>query len=73
MGPVVSCLCCDQETSWFRNILVDIIGYYDCVFQINLKSWHLLTFNSMNLLSGSYHCMRKTPWGVAPHRYLNPL
>ena len=21
----VSCLCCDQETSWFRNILADII------------------------------------------------
>ena len=33
----VSCLCCDQETSWFRNILADIIGYEDCVFQINLK------------------------------------
>ena len=33
----VSCLCCDQETSWFRNILADIIGYEDCVFQTNLK------------------------------------
>ena len=33
----VSCLCCDQETRWFRNILADIIGYEDCVFQINLK------------------------------------
>ena len=33
----VSCLCCDQETSWFRNILADIIGYEDCVFQVNLK------------------------------------
>ena len=35
----VSCLCCDQETRWFRNILADIIGYEDCVFQINLKHY----------------------------------
>ena len=33
----VSCVCCDQETTWFRKILADIIGYEDCVFQINLK------------------------------------
>ena len=25
----VSSLCCDQETSWFRNILAHIIGYED--------------------------------------------
>ena len=36
----VSCLCCDQETSWFRNILAHFIGYEDCVFQINLKYIH---------------------------------
>ena len=27
----------------------------------------------MNLLRGSYHCMRKTPLDVDPHRYLYPL
>ena len=31
------CLCFDQETNGFWNILADIIGYEDCVFQINLK------------------------------------
>ena len=36
----VSCLCCEQETSWFRNVLADIIGYEDCVFQINLKVYN---------------------------------
>jgi hypothetical protein len=27
-----------------------------------------LTFNTMNFLSGSYHSIRKTSFGVAPQR-----
>lgn len=32
--------------------------------------WYSLTFRSMNLFSGLYHCMRNIPLGVTPHRYL---
>lgn len=32
-----------------------------------------LTLSNINLLSGSYHCMRKMPVSIAPHRYLQPL
>ena len=46
----VSCLCCDQETSWFRNILADIIGYEDCVFQINLKYYSKIFVCYINVL-----------------------
>ena len=32
---------------------------------------HSKCLRSMNLLRGSYHCIRNTPPGRAPHRYLN--
>lgn len=63
------------QTIGYSNSGVMIISNTELSFITDpiVAAGHSHCFSSINLLSGSYHCMRKIPDGDRPHRYLYPL